>query len=87
MPVPPDVLEYVTQHPILYQYASVDTAVNGFVVLPMGAAQPVVAAMIAASPIRSSDNAEPIGGSLILIRLLDTAEVARLGDRTQLSID
>jgi signal transduction histidine kinase len=81
IPVPADVLEYVTQTPLLYQFASVDDRVKGFVVLSEGVA------VIAAAPIRTSANTEPIGGSLIWIRMLNNAEMALLADRTQLSLD
>jgi signal transduction histidine kinase len=81
IPVPPDVLAYISQTPLLYQFASVDDRVSGFIVLPENVA------IIASAPIRTSANTEPIGGALIWIRLLDTAEIARLAERTQLSID
>ncbi len=79
--VPQDILDYVIQHPTLYQFTNVDDLTGGFAVLPEGSA------MIGASPIRSSANTEPIGGALVWIRLLDSAEMARLSEITQLSVD
>ncbi|MFN8372122.1 MAG: CHASE4 domain-containing protein [Anaerolineae bacterium] len=81
IPVPAHVLDYVAQHPALYQFASVDDETSGFAHLPEGAA------IIASHPIRDSLNQGPIGGALIWVRVMDDADRQMLAEIIQLSID
>jgi PAS domain S-box-containing protein len=80
VPVPPSLLELLSQNASLLHHPTTASSITGLVLLPEG---PL---LIASQPIRTSADEGPIRGTLIMGRYLDAQEVERLAELTQLSL-
>jgi len=79
-PVPQSLLGLISPESILVHHPNTESAVSGIILLPEG---PM---LIASQPVLTSQNEGPIRGALIMGRFLDSAEIARLAETTQLSL-
>jgi PAS domain S-box-containing protein len=80
VPVPPSLIELLSQNASLFHHPTTASSITGLVLLPEG---PL---LIASQPIRTSAEEGPIRGTLIMGRYLDAQEVERLAELTQLSL-
>jgi PAS domain S-box-containing protein len=79
-PLPDGLGGYLTQGSLLTAHANPESAVAGILDLPQG---PL---LVASRPILSSDYKGPMRGSVVMGRLLDTAEVERVARATHLPV-
>ena len=80
VPVPQSIAGYLSGHDRLIQHPDTESSISGIILVPE---DPV---LIASQPILTSANEGPIHGTLLMGRYLDTAEIDRLAETTQLSL-
>lgn len=79
IPFPDDLRQYINAHPQLTQFADVTESVKGIIALPEGLA------ILAAQPLRDSDNVGPIAGTFIMGKYLNASKQQELSEKTRLS--
>jgi PAS domain S-box-containing protein len=78
MPLPSGFLRAITTHPGLQRLAATPNGIHGLIIADSQAV------MVAAQPILRTDMGGPAAGTLVLARLLDSAEVRHLSEITEI---
>jgi two-component sensor histidine kinase/sensor domain CHASE-containing protein len=80
MPFPPDLEAYLSSHPELLRHESAESSISGIILLSQA---PM---LVVSRAVLNSRGGGPIGGSLIMGRFLDTAELDKISDRNRLTL-
>ncbi|OKH27481.1 EAL domain-containing protein [Chroogloeocystis siderophila] len=78
--IPKTLNQYIASHQHLLQHSNVNSSISGVVALPQG---PM---LIASRPVINSKGEEPIRGTLIFGRYLDTTKIATLAKKSRLNL-
>ena len=80
VPIPKSLLNHIYENNILLYHYDVNSNVSGIILLPERAI------LISSPPILTSEDEGPVRGTLIMVRYLDSMEIERLAELTQLSL-
>jgi PAS domain S-box-containing protein len=78
--LPVGLKDHLQPHSLLVKHASPESRVSGILMLPDGPA------LVDSRPVLTSDSRGPVGGAVVMGRLLDNTEISHLGSMTHMTL-